>query len=62
MAMTKSKPSPKKVHYYTVALHIPGLWRPVLTHVNALSRTDAQRQARALRSHIGVQVQAPQTW
>jgi hypothetical protein len=55
---TAQRPTPPKVPYYTAAVFIPGMLRPFYTTIHALSKRDAQRQARSLREHVSVTVQA----
>ena len=46
-------------HFYSVALEIPGMSRPVTCLVTAFSRSDALRQARGMLSGIKVRVMPP---
>jgi hypothetical protein len=55
---TARRPASPKVQYYTAAVFIPGMLRPFYTTIHALSKRDAQRQARSLREHVSVTVQA----
>ena len=47
--------------YYSLALSIPGLLRPVSCIVTAFSRSDARRQAQSVLRRIKVKVVAPGT-
>jgi hypothetical protein len=46
-------------HFYSIALEIPGMSRPVACLVTAYSRREALRQARGMLSGIKVRIMAP---
>ncbi len=52
---------PKRLipHYYSVALEIPGMSRPVMCLVTAFSRGEALRQARGMLTGIKIRIMPP---
>ena len=46
-------------HFYSIALEIPGMSRPVMCLVTAFSRREALRQARGMLTGIKIRIMTP---
>ena len=57
---TTRRHKPRKPHFYSLAISIPGMSRPVLSIVTAFSRSEAHRHARSVLRRIRVKVVPPE--